>query len=92
MKLLFTTMFTVLFCSQALANEAVNSQVSDESNKAETCSNCHNSIISLKGRGVDVIIKQTKAIQASKKPHPPAGISQLCDEDMAEIATYLNTH
>ncbi len=90
MKLLFTTMFTVLFCSQALASEAVNSQVSDESNQAEACSSCHNSIVSLKGRGVDAIIKQTKAIQASTKPHPPTIINELSDDDIAAIAALLN--
>ncbi len=51
---------------------------------------CHNSIINLSGKGVDVITKQIKSIQSENKPHPPAGINELCDKDIAAIATFLN--
>ena len=90
MKLIFTTTFILLFCLNATAGETADSKASVASNKAEACSTCHNSMVSLKGRGVDVIISQTKAIQAAEKAHPPAGLKDLCDADIAEIAAFLD--
>ena len=90
MKLLFTTAVIFLFCFKVSASEVATNKASVEPNKAEACSSCHNSMINLKGRGVDVIIKQSKAIQAAEKSHPPTGISELSDKDVAEIAAYLN--
>ncbi len=99
MKLVFTTKCILLVCvsmfyfegySGAYAIETANNQSVDSPTKADACSSCHNSIVNLKGRGVDVIIKQTKAIQSAEKPHPPAGIKELCDEDIATIAEFLD--
>ena len=86
MKLLISATVVFLFCFNVSANDTPNNPPT----KAIICSGCHNKMVSLKGRGVDVITKQTKAIQSYVKPHPPAGIKDLCDEDIAEIADFLD--
>lgn len=80
-----------LFCSATLADETASSLADDSLHQVNTCTGCHNSIINLKGRGVELIIKQTKAIQSEQKPHPAAGIKALTDEDIKIIAEFLNT-
>ncbi len=57
--------------------------------KAAGCKGCHNAMVNLNGRGADVIAAQTRAIRAGEKAHPP-GIAGLCDEDIADIAAYLD--
>ena len=91
MKLLVTAMFIILVCIDVTAKESDKSASNnDPAQLAATCSGCHNKMISLKGRGVDVIVNQTQAIGSSKKSHPAAGIKELCDEDIAKIAAYLD--
>ncbi len=58
--------------------------------KAKSCAACHNAMVSLKGRGTDVITGQIKAIRTGDKEHPP-GLASLCEEDLKDIAAYLNT-
>ena len=57
--------------------------------KADACRSCHNAVISLKGRGADVIAAQMKAIRAGDAPHPP-GLAGLTDDDIAAIAAWLD--
>jgi cytochrome c553 len=57
--------------------------------KAEACSGCHNAVLSLNGRGADAITDQIKAIRSGDKDHPP-GLADLSDEDIADIAAYLD--
>lgn len=80
-----------LFCSATLAGETASSLDDDASHQVNKCTGCHNSIINLKGRGVELIIKQTKVIQSEQKPHPAAGIKALSDEDIKAIAEFLDT-
>jgi len=55
---------------------------------ANACRSCHNAVISLKGRGADVIAAQMKAIRAGDAPHPP-GLAGLTDDDIAALAAWL---
>lgn len=90
MKLFFTTMLILLFCLRVSANEIKVNESNETASKVDACSRCHNVVVSLKDRGVDVIIKQTKSIQSENKPHPPAGIQELSDDDIAVIAAILD--
>ena len=56
---------------------------------AEACASCHNSVVSLKDRGADVIARQMKAIRAGEKGHPP-GLADLNDDEIMAIAAYLD--
>ena len=90
MKLLISITFTLVLSFNVSANKPDNSQSSDSVNKADACSSCHNGMVSLQGRGVAEIIKQTNAIKSGEKTHLPAGINELNDTDIAEIAAYLD--
>jgi cytochrome c553 len=57
--------------------------------KAEGCAGCHNAVVSLNGSGADAIVGQMKAIRSGDKDHPP-GLADLSDEDIADIAAYLD--
>jgi cytochrome c553 len=57
--------------------------------KAVGCKGCHNSVVNLNGRGADTIAAQTKAIRSGAKQHPP-GVTDLSDDDIADIAAYLD--
>jgi cytochrome c553 len=58
--------------------------------KAEICTGCHNTPVSLKGRSPDAIADQIYAIRAGERSHPP-GLATLSEEDIADIAAYLDT-
>ena len=73
----------------ALAAEQASGDASAGTAKAENCIACHNALISLKDRGADTIGNQIKAIRAGSRGHPP-GLADLSDEDIADIAAYLN--
>jgi cytochrome c553 len=90
MKLFVTALFVILVSLNVAAKESDKGDSKDPAQVAAACSGCHNKMINLKGRGVDVIINQTKAIRSSDKSHPAAGIKDLCDEDIAVIAAYLD--
>ncbi len=57
--------------------------------KAERCAGCHNVMVSLNGRGADAIAGQMKAIRSGDKDHP-LELADLSDEDIADIAAYLD--
>jgi cytochrome c553 len=57
--------------------------------KADGCKSCHNSVVNLNGRGADTIAAQTKAIRSGAKQHPP-GIADLSEDEIADIAAYLD--
>lgn len=90
MRLFVTLTAVFLVCLQVFA---VDSAIAGDANagaaKAKTCTACHNSKIDLQGLGADAIDIQSKAIRDGKKPHPP-GLAGLSDEDIADIAAYLN--
>jgi cytochrome c553 len=90
MKLLSSITFALVLSFNVSANKTENSETSGTANKADACSSCHNAMVSLQGRGVEVIIKQTNAIKSGEKSHLPAGINELSDKDIAEIAAYLD--
>lgn len=90
MKILITILVIVLVVFITLTVETGQNEANDSKVQIEACMSCHNAIINLKGRGEDTIISQTKAIKLDKKPHPPAGIKELSDQDIAAIAKFLN--
>jgi cytochrome c553 len=90
MKLFITTMIILLVSLNTSAVETNITESKETDAKVKACISCHNKVINLKGRGVDTIIKQTKAIKSANKPHPPFGIEELCDEDIAVIADFLD--
>jgi len=57
--------------------------------KAESCTGCHNSMVSLRGRGAATITEQMRAIRAGRASHPP-GLAELLEEDLEIIAAFLD--
>ena len=57
--------------------------------KAQDCTACHNSMISLKGRGADTIADQINAIRSGDQNHPP-GLEELKEVDILDIAAFLD--
>ena len=86
MRAVIILMAGFLACLQAVAVGDADAGAA----KAKDCTGCHNSIVSLKGRGADAIAGQTKAIRSGTERHPPAGVEELSDEDIADIAAYLD--
>ena len=85
MRAVIILMAGFLACFQAVAVGDADAGAA----KAKDCTGCHNSIVSLKGRGADAIAGQTKAIRSGAKVHPP-GVAELSEEDIADIAAYLD--
>lgn len=73
----------------AYAQMAAAGDAATGESKAEGCAACHNAIVSLNGRGADAIADQMKAIRSGDRNHPP-GLADLSDEDIADIAVYLD--
>ena len=73
----------------AYAQVAAAGDAAAGESKAEGCAACHNAVVSLSGRGADAIAGQMKAIRSGDKDHPP-GLADLSDEDIADIAAYLD--
>jgi cytochrome c553 len=76
-------------CIPAMAADDPANDASAGASKAEDCTACHNSPISLNGRGVDTIAEQIIAIRAGDQKHPP-GLGELSEEDIVDIAAYLD--
>jgi cytochrome c553 len=89
MKLLIITLVILLVSLNLFSAESDRTETKESAAKVEACKSCHNKIINLKGRGKDTLISQTKAIKSDDKPHPPAGLKELSDEDIAAIAEIL---
>jgi cytochrome c553 len=89
MKLLITSMAILLASMNSFAGETDESESKSIPAKVQACMGCHNKMVNLKGRGIETIISQTMAIKSSKKPHPPAGIKELSDEDIAAFAAFI---
>ena len=88
MPIIVMTLFLTV-CIPAVAADDPANDTSAGASKAEDCAACHNTPISLKGRGVDMIAEQIIAIRAGDQEHPP-GLGELSEEDIADIATYLD--
>ena len=88
MPVFFVTV--LLACVLAVAADNVTGDTDAVAAKAAQCAECHNAMVSLKGRGADAIASQTRTIRSGDKRHPPAGVEELSDEDVADIAAYLN--
>jgi len=82
------TAFFLTYCSSVVADEATG-DASAGATKAETCAGCHSTPVSLKGRGSEAIADQINAIRAGEQSHPP-GLAALSEEDIADIAAYLD--
>lgn len=80
---------TLIGWSQFVAAGETHGDVEAGANKATACAACHNAMISLKDRGVETIIEQSKAIQSGEKQHP-TGLAGLNEQDLADIAAYLD--
>ncbi len=83
--LIFTGMFL------ALSNGATaDSHVGEDLAKAQMCVSCHaiDEVI-LKNTGADAIAAKINAILSGDASHP-AKLGDLSDEDVAEIAKYLD--
>lgn len=89
MRVLSISIAVFLGCCQAVAADNATGDAGAGAAKAEDCTACHNAMVDLKGRGADAIVSQTKAIRDGNKRHPP-GLSELSDEDIADIAAYLD--
>jgi cytochrome c553 len=89
MRVLIILIAVFLACFQAVAADSATGDADAGAAKAEDCTACHNAMVDLRGRGADAIASQTKAIRAGNKAHPP-GIAELSDEDIADIAAYLD--
>ena len=89
MRPLTTTTIMLLIYGLSVTAEETPGDASAGAQKAKSCMGCHNSPISLKGRGVEEIAEQIKAILDGDKDHPP-GLAELREEDIRDIATYLN--
>ena len=74
---------------QSLATVCAAGDTELGAEKAKVCAGCHNAMINLNGRGADAIAAQSKAIREGTKPHPP-GVEGLSDEEIADIAAYLD--
>lgn len=89
MRMLITlTVLLLISCLSVYADED-DGNASAGAAKADDCIDCHNTQISLKGRGAEAIIKQIQAIRAGDRLHPP-GLDGLPEEDVADIAAYLD--
>ena len=88
MLIIVMTLFLTVCIPAVAADDPVN-DASAGATKAEECTACHNTPISLKGRGVDMIAEQIIAIRAGDQKHPP-GLGELSEEDIADIAAYLD--
>jgi cytochrome c553 len=73
----------------AHSQTAVAGDTAPGETKAETCAGCHNAMASLNGRGADAIAGQMKAIRSGDKEHL-LELTDLSDEDIADIAAYLD--
>lgn len=85
MRVVIFIMAALLTCIQT----ASAGDVAAGAAKAEACSGCHNAVLSLNGRGADVITGQMKAIRSGDTDHPP-GLANMSNEDIADIAAYLD--
>ena len=87
MRILKTIMAVILACSVPTASSFAAAGA--EVDKVKACLSCHNAAISLRGKGASVIASQMKTIRAGDKGHPP-GLTDLTDEEITEIAAYLD--
>lgn len=90
MKTGFVVLFVCLICFAVIARDTAHAQSEKNPQKVDVCLSCHNQIVSLKDRGIDVIIKQTKVIKTTDRPHPPSGINELSEEEIEAIAAILD--
>jgi cytochrome c553 len=90
MRVLIIMMTVFQACLQTVAADIATGDADAGAAKAKDCTSCHNAVVSLKGRGADTIASQTKAIRSANKSHTPAGFEELSDEDIADIAAYLD--
>jgi len=88
---LFLAVLTALFSQYAAAGaHTEKSPVAEDRVKSEMCIECHaRDEVILKNTGVDSITAKIKAIQAGDARHPP-GLENLSDEQITEIATWLD--
>lgn len=89
MKLVIVLATALLAWSQLVVADEAAGDADAGAEKAKTCAACHNTMVSLRERGADVITEQIKAIQAGDKDYPP-GLAELSEEDLADIAAYLD--
>ncbi len=80
---------TLLGWSQWVAADMAAGDVDAGAAKAKACATCHNAMVSLKDRGAKAIVAQIVAIRSGDKEHLP-GLAELNEEDLADIAAYLN--
>lgn len=87
-----TTLFIfaiALTVSSTVLAETNSADASAGAAMAKNCTGCHNSIISLEGRGSEVIRRQLNTIRSGNKIHIP-NIDNLDEKDLTDIAAYLN--
>ncbi len=78
-----------LVCCLLLASYPSIADTSTGMEKSNDCLQCHNTVVSLQGRGAETIARQIHAIRAGDKRHPP-GLDKLNADDIAEIAAFLD--
>lgn len=90
MRVLIVLTMTMMMTIAGLCfGTAAASDTPTGADKAAPCLGCHNAVVSLKGRGADVIEAQMKAIRDGDAPHPP-GLAGLADDDIEAIAAWLD--
>ena len=82
-------MMSVLASYLAFGGIAVAADAVAGAGKATTCDACHAGAASLKGKGADYLSARIEAIASGELAHPPVP-DGLSDEDIADIAAYLN--